>query len=226
MILKPPKGAMVNRGSNFARGLVGLWLMNEGGGNTIFDLSGNGNVGSLVADTHFVPGKFGSVLDFDGTGDYVEVAQKHGFSGTIGSLVFWAKINLNIGHFCNYRKGLSNQLRIQGNTEFLVVTFDGDTAIKSISFNNVTDDLYHNFVFTWNNGNLKTYQDGIDTGEIAAGAGTGIWDFSLADAFEIGRSANYFTGQIDHVMIYNRALSSIEILYLYRNPFAMFEVDL
>jgi len=53
--------------------LVGCWLMNEGGGDTIYDLSGNGNDGTLTGDTHWVPGKYGSCLDFDGDGDYVQI---------------------------------------------------------------------------------------------------------------------------------------------------------
>ena len=45
MILKPPKGAMLNRGHPLSRGLKGCWLMNEGGGKIVNDLSGNGNTG-------------------------------------------------------------------------------------------------------------------------------------------------------------------------------------
>ena len=46
--LKPPLGARLIPGHPLANGLVGCWLMNEGSGNKVYDLSGNGNSGTLT----------------------------------------------------------------------------------------------------------------------------------------------------------------------------------
>ena len=54
-------------------GLVAYYLMNEAGDNQVFDLSGNGNVGAFVADTHFDSGEFGPCVSLDGTGDYINI---------------------------------------------------------------------------------------------------------------------------------------------------------
>jgi len=65
-ILKPLPGALPMP----ERNIVGDWPMNSLGGR-IFDRSGNDHTGTLVGDTHWVLGKFGPALRFDGTSDYV-----------------------------------------------------------------------------------------------------------------------------------------------------------
>ena len=45
---KPPLGIRLNPGHPLARGLVGCWLMNEGGGNLVRDLSSNNNNGTIT----------------------------------------------------------------------------------------------------------------------------------------------------------------------------------
>jgi len=85
---KPMLGQQVDRSHPCAKGLVGFWLMNEGTGNRIQDLSGNRITGTLVADTHFVPGKFGSALGFDGTGDYVSIGQPQVLTSGITCLLY------------------------------------------------------------------------------------------------------------------------------------------
>ena len=81
-VLKPIRGIRQNKSHPLARGLVGYWLLNEGTGEKAFDLSDNGNTGTLQGDTHFVPGKFGSALDLDGTGDYVSCGVASNFNIT------------------------------------------------------------------------------------------------------------------------------------------------
>ena len=73
MILKPRPFRKPNLGHPLAKGLVGYWLMNEGTGNTVQDLSGNGHTGTFVNETVWDAGKFGSCLSFDGTDDYVNI---------------------------------------------------------------------------------------------------------------------------------------------------------
>jgi len=53
--------------------LAGAWLFDEGSGNTIGDMSGNGNDGELKGDPQWSEGQFGKALDFNGSSDYVEV---------------------------------------------------------------------------------------------------------------------------------------------------------
>ncbi len=50
--------------------LVGLWAFDEGTGNKVKDLSGNGNDGT-ISGAKWVDGKFGKALEFHGDGDQV-----------------------------------------------------------------------------------------------------------------------------------------------------------
>lgn len=46
-MIKPFRGAVLNRTHPLARGLIGCWLFNEGTGDKVFDLSGNGSEGDM-----------------------------------------------------------------------------------------------------------------------------------------------------------------------------------
>jgi hypothetical protein len=66
---KPPLGAKINFAHPLAKGIVGCWLLNEGMGDKVYDLSGNGNTGTLANFSHpatvtsgWNPGKFGKTL--------------------------------------------------------------------------------------------------------------------------------------------------------------------
>lgn len=50
---------------------VGIWLFDDGGGNTADDSSGNKLHAELNGDPEWVEGRFGGALEFDGAGDYV-----------------------------------------------------------------------------------------------------------------------------------------------------------
>ena len=45
---------------------IGVWLFDEGNGNTVKDTSGNGHHGEIIGEVAWVDGKFESALEFDG----------------------------------------------------------------------------------------------------------------------------------------------------------------
>jgi len=53
-------------------GLVAYWSFDEGSGNTLHDLSGNENHGTIYGAV-WTGGKSGNALYFDGDDDYVEI---------------------------------------------------------------------------------------------------------------------------------------------------------
>ncbi len=59
--------------------LAGLWLFDEGTGNVVKDISGNGNDGEF-AGPKWGQGKFGKALEFDGTPNYVIVPHNDMFN--------------------------------------------------------------------------------------------------------------------------------------------------
>ena len=74
-------------------GLVGWWPLNEDSGNTAYDLSGNGNHGSLNGGiTQGVVGKGGlTSYSFDGNDDYVDVGDSAFNLSEAISLSVWIK---------------------------------------------------------------------------------------------------------------------------------------
>ena len=53
------------------KSIVGIWLLDEGTGDKVEDISGNGNDGKIVG-AKWTDGKFGKALEFDGT-SHVEI---------------------------------------------------------------------------------------------------------------------------------------------------------
>ena len=58
-------------------GPVAYWKFDEGTGTTTYDGSGNNKTGQMItvaSSPTWVSGKYGSALNFDGTNDYIQVA--------------------------------------------------------------------------------------------------------------------------------------------------------
>jgi hypothetical protein len=79
--------------------IVGLWLFDEGAGDTIEDISGNDNDGKLVGPV-WAAGKYGGALDFDGTDIYAEVPDDPSLAPmdeiTIAVLVYLHAVNTSL----------------------------------------------------------------------------------------------------------------------------------
>ena len=55
------------------KSIMGMWLFNEGKGNTAKDSLKNGTDGKLIDGPNWVKGKFNGALEFDGSDDYVKI---------------------------------------------------------------------------------------------------------------------------------------------------------
>ena len=227
--LKPTRGIRLNKSHPLARGLVGCLLFNEGSGNKVFDLSGNGNTGSLVADTHFVPGKFGSALDFDGTGDYVNLGDSPSLNFSTSLSAFaWIKTsdttNEQVIFESRQQSGAYNGWRLRITNEHIVLlidTSDGTFGATEGTID-IVDGTWHHVGITWNGTDMKGWVDGVADVDISCtGTISKVQDTYIG--YGQGQGPIYFNGLIDHAMIFNRALSASEIALLYREPFCMFE---
>jgi len=223
MILKPPKGAMLNRGHPLARGLKGAWILNEGGGNVVADLSGNGNTGTLVANAYSAGGKFGPCVSFDGTGDYISLKNTYVFPTVFSaSIWFYADSDLTIRMMMGYTADSGNYIALWSPTSIYVTL---TTTSKIFTVPTVSAGVWYHIAITKDaSNNVRCYLNGVES---STGA---LNDDHTLTIDAIGKGYNNtsydWMGDLDMPAIYNRALSPIEIAYLYRNPFCMFEVDL
>jgi len=236
MILKPRLFRKPRKGHWASKGLVGLWLFNEGSGGQVFDLSGNRNTGVFVGSPVWAPGKFGSAVNFPGTGSgaYIDCGDPINPSGGSLSVSLWV----------NFQDLAASTEQIIGNGDnddddngWMIYWYDGDIqfqishsegGLKTIltsyttnnqwvhifaSFDNVTklSSLYLDSVLKVSNTVGGNYVNSSDNLVIGANAG--------------GDNLREFEGLIDNVMYWNRVLSASEIAQVYREPFCMFQRD-
>lgn len=218
-LMKPPLGTPLNKGDSLSKGLVGCWLMNEGAGNKVFDLSGNKNAGTFAGDTAWAKGKYGSCLSFDGTGDYVEGIGPPGLTDEI-SISFWVKSNdITKAQF---------PIRIFdtgiyfGNGGYIRWYPDVDRDPAAVSTSLVNGVWYH--VAVAHSGIVHNlYKNGVNI-QNASSVALDVISATIGTQFgALTKGATWqLDGSIDNVSIYNRALSASEIALLYREPFYMF----
>lgn len=224
-------GSQLNTDHPLADGIVGLWLMNEGTGTTIADLSGNENMGTLAADVSWVPGKYGTALDFDGTGDYVDVGQDSSLKMTTACTVCaWVKSDVTVSGERNivreqttgkgYALGAgwtANKFRFYLNAGGWTSSGDSITNIVAgteyFVCGTYDKNAGSNQVKLWVNGINEN--SGTDTDSISW-----LSNNILIGAYNPASGAGW-NGKISHVVIFNRALSAEEIKWLYAEPFAM-----
>ena len=227
---KPPMGWPLDYDSGLAD-FVGAWFMPEGSGNKVFDLSGNGNTGTFVGNTHFVPGKFGPAPSFDGNGDYISVIDKNIVEGEGSfSISIWVKKAETTAS--DYRRIITKEgtgddafvLRIEETSNrisFFVYTTGGNATVSNAD-TTIDDTDWHHLFGVYDGSNVYLYLDLVPSSETPALTGTVL---ATANDLKIGSyegNADWY-GLIDIPMIWNRGFSVSEIALFYREPFCMFK---
>ena len=217
--------ADISEGVTLTQGLVGWWKMDEASWNgtagEVIDASGNILHGTRVGNATTVIGKYNNAGTFDGTGDYVAVADNSLLDITNAITVsVWAKATTtNPGNLDTIIAKGDNTYRIHTETVtkdawmFDVSTTGGLCRADAVN-GSVTTNWVH-LVGVYDGQNCYLYIDGVEA-KRSPMAGT-----ILADnyALWIGNNSLYtwrdFPGLIDELRIYNRALAPTEIGALY-----------
>jgi len=200
-----------------ASGLVGYWTFNgtDLTTTTATDKSGNGYNGTLQSSPTPYSGKVGQALSFSGA-NYVSTTldtQPSAMANTSWSA--WVRpTRLNYGVrqaiFETDDGGYDRGLEIEANTSNFAI------ATGSSFWQPVAADLnaWQHVTVVYTPTSIYFYKNGVQYiyGLSPSGQSTTL-------KFNIGNSPNYseyFQGQIDEVMVYNRALNSTEINKSYR----------
>jgi prepilin-type N-terminal cleavage/methylation domain-containing protein len=205
-----------------ATGLVGYWNFDEGTGTTAYDSSGSGNNGGWYGTTpYYVTGKVGPYTgNFDGSTDYVDagVSTVLNFGSGNFSMVAWIKTSQTpsvVGRIITKRAagGDSSWYSLFINPSgYLQLETTGGNGNSTVAVNN---GQWHQIVAVKVGTAISYYVDGS-----AAGTTTGAANITTTSNLTIGDwigapGTQNFSGQIDDVRIYNRALSQSEISQLY-----------
>jgi hypothetical protein len=242
---KPPLGARINRDHPLSRGLVGCWLFNEGSGNLISDLSGNNNTGTLINispqtnASGWVPGGRGAAIQFDGTNDYLDLGNNPSLESPLPvTLSVWVcakDLSTWYNPIATDAQTTYSGLMLEINTDGTIGFQFGDgtgggstdrrskASVGAISVGK----WFHVVGVCRGADDMDIYINGIDAGGTYSGTGGAV--AYTANSAKIGSNAwgdGYYTGLVDDVRIYNRALSPREVLSLYSAPYEMFEEEL
>jgi len=224
---KPMLGQQIDWNNPLTKGLVGCWLMNEGAGNVVQDLSGNGNTGVFgvgAAEPSWTAGKFGPGISA-WTADTIYAPIN--MAAPPYTLLAW------FNHTSPYTTNSVVSIANSSQTHYLALMARG-TVVSAFVYdggNKFCDSVGTYSYGTWTQGvvvfesltSRKAYVNGGGVGSSAV-----AWTDHAPDRASMAVTADstpglsYF-GKIDHVMIYNRALSASEIAELYRNPFCFIQ---
>jgi hypothetical protein len=211
-----------NTADSLTNGLVGYWKMDEtswnGTTNEAVDSSGNANHGTRVGDATTATGKFGNGGTFDGTGDYVTVADATSLKPTNLTVSAWVYSNSNSQWntvlmkttSSSWNDGYGLYLDGSNNLTFFINHYSNNVAAVSLTANTWT-----HIVGTYDGANIRIYKNG----NLSATTAYTTAISHSSGALQIGRSptvpVSTWNGKIDEARIYNRTLSPAEVQQLY-----------
>jgi hypothetical protein len=198
-------------------GLVAWLQFDEGAGAVVGDSSGNNNNGT-VQGAIWVSGKTGTALSFNGVDSFVNIPTSSGFN-------FGTTVDFTISCWLKTDQSGVNQYflvkdyGLPGYWDFFIssanvlrfASSDGQPSLSGTI--NVADGSWH-FVSVAcdRNGQSRLYVDGVPDGSAQTMIGGSVSSSSPIRVGSTNAGTVWFEGSIDEISIYNRALSSSEIL--------------
>jgi len=228
---KPTQGAQINWTHPLARGLVGAWLMNEGSGSKVNDLSRNGNDGIINSGTW----KYG-ILSF--TDGYVNIGKSipKNFSNQFTCVI---KFRLNAApatyqliysdwydntHY-SIHFAISDTVKPMLQLSSTGANYDNLTAPNALSAGNIYVEAA-----TFNAGLFNLYENGkISATPKTSGTVKSIFTGTVNDVWlfkknQAPQPAPFpFLADVEYCYVFNRALTASEVAWLYQDPYAMFQ---
>jgi hypothetical protein len=211
----------------WAPGPIGWWKMDEGSNSYAYDISGNGNTGTLVNSPSWESGKYGGSLHFNGTGNYVNAGNSQTLNPYYAeTITAWVKLDVPIGsqtssypqiigkrdvdtqraYFLAFEKGtnvLYWELKDSGGTYYV---------LKSTKNNWNTNEWYHiaaTFDGSVTSNNTKVYVNGVLENQTT-------WALTYVPqtsaTARIGGGNYYLDGSLDDVKLYNYARTQKQVL--------------
>lgn len=189
-------------------GLIAMWTLDKADidGDTVKDVSGNGNDAKIIGTLTSVEGVIDECLQFDRGANYVEIPPMGSFEQV--SVECWA---YTVDLALDYQGIISTWQWVAGKVHFKFqggqIQVDKNGAGK-ITFNAKVDTWYHIIYTTDTPDSLKLYVDGELVAEGPGGAELEQWDERRIGSEHDGRFLN---GMVDEVRVYDRVLDEDEV---------------
>lgn len=183
--------------------LVAHWQFDSGFGDTVLDSSGNARDGQIAGNPKWTVSKFGKALEFDGENDYVVIVDDatFGIEESITVTAWFYPID-PVTNRSLIIKNESFSIGFNNNNELIFAVQPNDTFVKSVSPSQVGN--WRHFAVTYDGKSMKVYING----ELESEEPNDVPISSSEADLLIGHG---FSGIIDEVLIYNKALIDDEI---------------
>lgn len=221
--------------------LVAYWKLDEGGGTSAFDLSGNSYTGTLTNGPTYSTNLPSTIsfsnarsLSFDGTDDYISISRPVSDDFTISAWVNKSASLLNNGacaddqFYCGYgivdgeTPTVTNDFAL-GIKDNKVIFGTGNPDTNVLTTTTLTTGQWYHVAATRvkSTGAIKIYLNGIEEDNDTGGTNS----LTAPTDLTIGVSSptvlrGYFNGLIDDVRLYDTALSPTEISNLANGRYA------
>lgn len=226
----PYGAARIDYSTALSRGLVGMWLLNEYGGATIYDISGyraDGVMTNMDPATDWVISSRGSALAFSqGTGEYANILGTPALPGDWTVAIWVNPDDVDINQYISDFSDGNETAVILGFQDGYYNIFGGSYATGTASDTQMAASgvgIWDFVVWTRTGANLKGFVNGGEKVSVTITVG----DFSPSAGFRIGRNfrpggdASSFGGLIGGAAVYSRALLPSEIWQFYQDSSAM-----
>ncbi|NUP81081.1 MAG: hypothetical protein HOV96_26395, partial [Nonomuraea sp.] len=194
-------------------GLVAAYGMNAGTGTAVADASGNGNNGTAASAT-WTAGKYGQALSFNGTSSWVTVADSASLRLTGGmTLEAWVRPTSVAGWRTVLMKEFGADLAYaimgsgsSGPAAFIFTSSGANAPAAS----NLPVNAWSHVAATYDGSTLRMFVNGtqVATNPTVGNLRTGTSPLRIGGN---SGSGEYFSGLIDEVRVYNKALTPAQI---------------
>jgi hypothetical protein len=230
-LLKPTRGILLNKSHPLARDLVGCWLLNEGTGSKVSDLSRRGiNLDSYNSPV-WSPGNYGhSILFDDGSNQYLQTDKCPVSAGDDITMLAWFNVD-----DLNMRQAIIQVTdKDTANNYDLLYFYEATNKIRAATYGSlfayaeatkacIVNKWYQGVAVFKGNDYRAIYLDSGNKAEDSTAVTLSGLDRTAIGGARDSTPSFYVSGKIGLAMIWNRALSAAEIARLYREPFCMFE---
>ncbi len=221
-------------------GLIAHWKLDETGGPTAGDASGQGQTATLVNGPTWGAGRVSGAVQLDGGNDYVQLpAAPFGNYPSAGAatnyqrtFAVWFKttgsgvilgqtdVGTPVG---GWPSGYVPALYLDGSGRLRGSMFwHGAVEVQNVSANAYNDGAWHHVVNTYANGTETLYVDGVGVGSQAVSE----YGYNSGYAYYLGTGFtaswpmgsggwSYFSGSLDEVRLYDRALAAADVAALW-----------
>jgi hypothetical protein len=185
----------------------------SGTGTTWTDLSSTAITGSLTNGPIFSSANGGSVV-FDGTNDYVDITSSTHLNQP---LTMEAWININTQHNGMILSRGTGNYEMYTFTDGIIYTYWGDAYNTTINNPSITTGSWNQFCFSLSGTTENVYKNGVFIGSRTLNTSPVYTNTGNLNLGRRNSGTTYFSGSIGFIKLYNRVLSSDEILQNYES---------